>query len=124
MHVHDPIDDDHQLEAYLRSFSPLAPDPLPKRARQPWMVFTFSGAAAAAVAAAVLLIVPHFRRAPVTPEEELSITLGSADAMLTKAASWDAAIDDPGFAFRPSLKRMDPARRSALEFLGQENLTP
>jgi hypothetical protein len=127
--MHDPIEDDHRLEAYLKSFRPLPPAPLPKVAR-PWKVFAFSAAAAAAVAA-VLLVLPHFRHVsapvgdpeiPVTLEMQ-PITLGNANALLVNASSWKKAIDDAGFAFRPSLKRTGPGRQSALEFLSQEDLS-
>jgi len=129
--MHDPMDDDHQLELYLKRFRPLPPEPLllplplPQR-EGPWSVFALrAGAVAWAVATTVLvlLLIPQFRHVPATPVGAEPITAGKANAMLVHAASWKEMIDDAGFAFRPPVKRMEPGRQSALEFLSQEELS-
>jgi len=127
--MYDPMDDDHQLELYLKQFRPLPPEPLllplPER-EWTWRVFALRAGAVAwavAVAVLVLLLIPQFRQLPVSPVEAEPITAGRANAMLVHAASWKEMLDDAGFAFQPSVKRMEPGRQSALEFLSQETLS-
>ena len=127
--MYDPMDDDDQLELYLKRFRPLPPEPLPLPLPQrewPWRVFALRAGAVAwavAVVVMVLLLIPQFRRVPAAPLEAEPITAGKANTMLIHAASWKEMIDDAGFAFQPPVKRMEPGRQSALEFLSQETLS-
>lgn len=110
--------DDRLIEDYLRSFHPLSPAPLPQR-RRPWRLVAV-GVAAALVIGVVLIA--QFRRVPSGSHGPQLITIGSANDLLAKSSSWKEAIDDAGFAFRSS--RADVTlRRSALEFLSQEELS-
>ena len=111
--------DDQRFEAYLRSFRPLPPAPLPRRQR-PWRFVALSAAAAAGIAG--LLLDAPFRRVPPVPAEPQSITIGSANQRLANSPSWKSMIDDASFAFH-SQADVAPRRSSALEFLGQEDLS-
>jgi hypothetical protein len=111
--------DDQPIEAYLKSFRPLPPTPLPRPARRWSSVVLYATAASVMVA---LLLLPLFRsRARV--EEPAPITIGSANKLLANSSSWKSTIDDPGFAFRSDAAKVVPGRESALEFLGREDLT-
>lgn len=112
--------DDPQLELYLKSFRPLPPLPLPRK-RRPWMLFAL--AAAAVLVIAVLSLAPFrlARQETAVPEPN---TIGGANLLLANSPSWKSAIDEAGFAFRPSTPPIAPNNRSALEILSQENLRP
>ncbi len=110
--------DDHWIEAYLRSFQPLPPAPLPKRDLR-WRFLALSAAATVMVA---LLLLPRFGRGPSALDEPQPITFGGANELLTGSSSWKVVIDDAGFAFRPSSANIAPRHKSAIEFLSQENL--
>lgn len=111
--------DDDRIEDYLRSFRPLRPAPLPRRRRQ-WRLVALGAAAALAIG---VLLIPQFRRVPSGPAVPQPITIGSANHLLANSSSWKEAIDDVGFAFRSSQVNVAPLRRSALEFLSQEDLS-
>jgi hypothetical protein len=78
--------------------------------------------AAAALVIGVLLI-PQFRRVPSGSAVPQPMTIGSANSLLANSSSWKEAIDAAGFAFRSSQANVAPLRRSALEFLSQEDLS-
>jgi hypothetical protein len=111
--------DDHRFEDYLRSFRPLSPAPLPQRRRQ-WRLVALGAAAALMIGG---LLLPQFRRVPSGSALPQPITIGSANNLLANSSSWKEAIDDAGFAFRSSRANVAPFRRSALEFLSQEDLS-
>lgn len=111
--------DDHQIEDYLRTFRPLRPAPLPQRRRQ-WRLVALGAAAALVIG---VLLLPQLRRTPSEPAVPPPVTIGSANHLLANSSSWKVAIDDAGFAFRSSPANVARFRRSALEFLGQEDLS-
>lgn len=111
--------DDHQIEEYLRTFRPVRPAALPQHRRQ-WRFVALATAAALVIG---VVILPQFNRAPSRPAMPQPITLGSANNLLVNASSWKEALDDAGFAFRSSPAEVLPFRRSALEFLSQEDLS-
>ena len=110
--------DDEQFALYLKSFRPLPAAPLPRR-RKPWMLFAVG--AAAALLIAVLSLVPSRRAGQKAAVLEPN-TIGGANLLLANSPSWKSAINEAGFAFRPSPKPFAPNHRSALEILSQETL--
>ncbi len=129
-----PIRDDEQFEKYLKQFRPISPPGLPvkeqvRAGRRPLLL-----AAWAAAAAAILLavMVPVFLHWPLhrTGEvrtirqgvEELNnpqpLTIAKANALLGKAPSFKAAVDN--MAFQSESKPISEGRYSALALLSQE----
>lgn len=130
-----PIRDDEQFEKYLKQFSPVEPEPLTvkeqlKVRRRP-VVFTAWAAAAAIVIALMVSALLH-RHAPLVkkagpsmpPVEEFNnpqpLTIARADALLAKAPSFKAAVDE--MAFRPESKPISAGRYSALALLSKEEV--
>jgi hypothetical protein len=106
--IHDPIHDDKHFEKYLKQFRPLAPEELPaetyinSRARS--TLVAALAAVAAIVISALLILYPGAQHSgprdgaaqwagvpPAGASEPL--TIQSADALLTHAASFKAAVD-------------------------------
>jgi len=116
--VDDQIND-QQFEAYLRNFHPLSAAPLPKRGRN-WGLIALGAAAAGMIV--MLWLHLHIRRMPPLSQPSL-ITIRSANQLLAGASSWKSVIDDAGFAFSSSSTNVVPRHKSALEFLGQEDLS-
>ena len=116
--------DDHRIEDYLRSFRPLPPAPLPPtplpQGRRPGRLIAVG--VAAALVMGVLLAPPLHRETPRTALPP-TITIGSANDLLARSSSWKAAMDDAGFAFRSSPSHAARFRRTAIQFLSQEDLS-
>jgi hypothetical protein len=128
--------DDHQFEAYLKRFHPIAAEPVPtisvghsfRRSLSPgiWL---------AAVAAILVIgvvdvhirgnraVVPHTdsdavfteRHAPSEP-----LTMRSANAWLATASSFKAAVDD--LAFRSATSPLPQGQQSAVAVLSKEKI--
>ena len=129
------IPDDEQFERYLKQFQPVVPEPLmikaQVKARRPLVV-----AAWAAVAAILpALIVSVLLHRPAQPPgstgeastkrpgmEEFSnpqpLTIARANALLAKAPSFNAAVDD--LAFQPESKPVSEGRYSLVALLSKE----
>lgn len=101
-----PIDDDEQFERYLRRFRPLAPMRMQfENLETGWRRILPVWAAVAAVALVALLMLPprgqqSSRKDAVTPRAGVvyitnsqPLTIQSADALLSRAPSFEAAID-------------------------------
>ena len=97
---------------------------------RPWR-FAFA-AAATVVLAVVLMIYFRPKQAPASSgsqqaasTERLSnpepLTLGNANALLTRSMSVKAIVDD--IAFRPQSTQLPKGQHSALTALGKENIT-
>jgi hypothetical protein len=126
-----PTPDEERFEAYLKQFRPLAADPrkgtIAVRGRR-WLL---AGVCAAAVVAGMALVGLHPRPAEVShmpndqqlvkreiPRATQPLTLGAANALLSKSPSFHAAIDE--LAHQPASEDSSAERNSALAVLSQE----
>ena len=128
-----PIPDDERFEAYLKQFRPLAPKPLPRlgaghRVRGRFVLWAGAAAAVAILAAAAALQI-HTQRlrvaektsSPATPDRLADgepLTMRSANALMMKAPSFNALVDD--MAFRPQTVPLPKGKLSAVALLGEE----
>jgi hypothetical protein len=134
--IHDPIPDDEQFERYLKRFRPLAPEALPteerKGARSMLMMAAWA-AVAAVVVVALLILYPraqrpsqrydaaqragrHVRvRRDIVPQP---LTIESANALLTHAPSFKAAVDAMAV---PSRTISFDGKQSALDVLSKDS---
>jgi hypothetical protein len=131
-----PTLDDEQFKAYLKQFRPLVPDPLPAAGSRHRVRRTFVLGAWAATAAAILVLVAltlhHLtNRAPVAetvgnvgnPEHlqaSQPLTMRSANALMARALSFKAMVDD--MAFRSQTAPLPKDKRSAIAVLGKEKI--
>lgn len=127
-----PIPDDERLEAYLKQFRPLVPDPLPalESGHRAWGRFVFWGGAAAAVAILVGAATLHIHRErssvaetassppPNGPTDSQPLTMRSANALMVKAPSFKALVDD--MAFRSATAPLPKGKLSAVAVLSKE----
>jgi hypothetical protein len=130
--IHDPIRDDEQFERYLKQFRPLAPDALPTekhRSARSTFVLAAWAAVAAVVIIALLILYPRLRQS--TPRDNAaqwaggnsaetpqSLTIRSANALLTHAPSFDAAVDALA---TPSRTTSFDGKQSALDVLSKDS---
>lgn len=131
MPIHDHIRDDEQFERYLKQFRPLAPDALPtekhKSARSTFVLAAWA-AVAAVVSVALLILFPHLHQS--SPRDDAaewvgansaempqSLTIRSANALLTHAPSFKAAVDALA---APSHSSFD-GKQSALDVLSKDS---
>jgi hypothetical protein len=105
--IHDPIHDEEQFERYLKQFRPLAPDALPTekhRSARSTFVLAAWAAVAAVVIIALLILYPRLQQSSprddavqwvgeTSAETPQSLTIRSANALLTHAPSFKAAVD-------------------------------
>ena len=110
--------EDHRIEAYLRSFRPLEPDPLPRSSRGWWLV-PLAGIAATLA----MLLIPQFHRSPAASIEPRRLTIGSANRRLVNSSSWNLLLEDVDLVSRPASRSALTRRGSVLEFLSQEDLS-
>lgn len=129
------IPDDEQFEKYLKKFQPVVPEPLlvqeRVRARRWPLVFAGWAAVAAVVVAVMISVLVHKPSQP-APEastrrpgmEEFSnpqpLTIESANALLAKASSFKAAVDD--MVFQPESKPISEGRYSLVALLSKEEV--
>lgn len=118
----DDRNDDAQLEAYLRSFRPRPPAPLPTAMRtsgreRGWAMAMLS--TAALVLIALLLQKPGMEPVARQAPELKPFTFGMASRRLVEERSWRAVIDDAGFRFPIAGAKTMPGP-SALEILSRE----
>ena len=133
--------DDDQFEQYLKRFSPLIPEPLPMRAEQGRQahsvpVFAMWAGIAAIVLVAVTLsiqpapktdgsiqvVIDQATGNPARAEQALAtqrLTVGRANALLSRASSFEAAFD--AMAWRSRTPQMSADKQSALAALSKEN---
>ena len=124
-----PVPDEERFEAYLREFRPLAAEPMRGSvvARQDRWLVAGACAVAAAAALAVLGLYPwragsrsHTARPSLAhelPRAPEALTMGTANAVLTKSASFGAAIDALVF---PLAATYPKSPNSALAVLSKE----
>jgi hypothetical protein len=135
-----PILDDERFEAYLKQFRPLVPAPLPtvEPSHRTRRMFILGAWAAAAVAILVLALVMgaltlHIRTNRVRVEETAGnvgntehlqdnqpLTMRSANALMAKALSFKAMVDD--MAFRSQTIPLPKGKRSAVAVLAKEKI--
>jgi hypothetical protein len=130
--LHDPIHDDEHFERYLKQFHPLAPEALPienRKGRRTWSLLAPAWAAVAAVViVASLILYPRLRYSG--PRDEAGqwagvthaaatqpLTIQSANALLTHAPSFKAAVDAMAV---PSRTTSFNGKQSALDVLSQD----
>ncbi len=127
-------DNDEQFERYLKQFRPLIPESLPSEkhggaTRGPF-AFAAWAATAAVLLTAWLTMRPRPKPTPLPYEtaslaavEQLTnpqpLTIGSANALLARAASFKAAFDQ--LAFQPQATQLSKGTHSALAALSKEN---
>jgi hypothetical protein len=127
---------DARFEAYLKQFRPLAPAPVPVRRhgrapRRSFVLAAWAAAAAAILLAALIVFHSHSAGPQVTrPIESLasteqlvntpSLTIRSANALLTTAPSFKAAVDGMAFSSKATLLPKD--KHSALAELSKERI--
>jgi hypothetical protein len=129
--IHDPIHDDEQFERYLKKFRPLAPDALPtekyKGARSTLVMVAWSAVVAVAIVA-LLILYPRVQQSSqrddaarwaggTSAETPQSLTIQSANALLSHAPSFKAAVDALAV---PSHTSFD-GKQSALEVLSKDS---
>lgn len=127
-----PIPDDERLEAYLKQFRPLAPEPLPAleprhRARGRFVLWA-GAAATVAILAGAATIHTHRERssvvgtasspAPNGLTDSQPLTMRSANALMVKAPSFKALVDD--LAFRSTAIPLPKGKLSAVAVLSKE----
>jgi hypothetical protein len=131
-----PTPDDERLEVYLRQFRPLVPEPLPAvvpghQARRRFVVWAWIAAAAAFLVMGVITLRIRSNRARaiesvgnVGNSEHLMndrpLTIGSANALLAKATSFKAMVDDMAFGSRTI--PVPKGKTSAIAVLGKEKI--
>lgn len=127
-----PIPDDERLEAYLKQFRPLAPEPLPtteahRRARVRFVLWAGAAAAVAVLAGAATLHIHRERSsvvetasspAPRVRTDSQPLTMRSANALMVKAPSFKALVDD--MAFRSTAIALPKGKLSAVAVLSKE----
>ncbi len=130
-----PIPEDERFESYLKRFRPVAPESLEieqrgRATRRNW-VFPARAAAVAIVLVAAVLLMPHRSNRMPSPAlkikgaavEQLSVqqslTLGSANALLARAPSVKAAVDQ--MVFQVPVHQVEKNKQSALAVLSKEN---
>jgi hypothetical protein len=131
--IHDPIPDDEHFERYLKQFHPLAPGSLPLKEcknRRAWSPLAPAWTTVAAVVIfASLILYPRVRysgprdeggqwagvahAAPTQP-----LTIESANALLTHAPSFKAAVDAIAV---PSRTTSFAGKQSALDVLSKDS---
>jgi len=130
-----PTLDDEHFKAYLKQFRPIVPEPLPAvgprhRARRTFVLGAWAATAAILVLGALTLHVLT-NRAPVTetvgnvgnPEHlqaSQPLTMGSANALMARAPSFKAMVDD--MAFCSQSVPLPKGKRSAIAVLGKEKI--
>lgn len=127
-----PIPDDERLEAYLKQFRPLVPEPLPAlesrhRVRGRFVLWAGVAAAVAILVGAATLHI-HRERSSVVETASSSVpngltdsqplTMRSANALLVKAPSFKALVDD--MAFRSTTIPLPKGKLSAVAVLSKE----
>jgi hypothetical protein len=130
-----PILDDENFEAHLKQFRPLVPEPLPiaesrHRARGRLVLWTAAAAIAAILIASAVLQIHRQRvriaernTSPATSDRLTDgppLTMRSANALMAKAPSFKALVDD--MAFRSQTVPLPAGTRSAVAVLGEENM--
>ena len=122
--------EEDRFEAYLRTFQPLRPDPLPEfRARSARFRFPFAWAAGAALGGLMLLAGMHDwqvedhgtpRVVSVAPQVTQSgpLRLRDINSLLTKADSLKAGLD--AVTWKPRRVQVGPGQQSALAVLGED----
>lgn len=135
-----PTLDDERFEAYLKQFRPLVPEPLPtvEPSHRTRRTFILGAWAAAAVAILVLALVMgaltlHIRTNRVRVAETAGnvgntehlqdnqpLTMRSANALMAKAPSFKAMVDD--MAFRSQTIPLPKGKRSAVAVLAKEKI--
>ena len=131
-----PTLDDERLEAYLKQFRPLAPEPLSTvgtshRARRTFVLGAWATAAVAILVIGALTLPIRTDRARVTetignvgnPEhlmEDQPLTMRSANALVAKAPSFKAMVDD--MAFRSQTVPLPKGKHSVVAVLGKEKI--
>jgi hypothetical protein len=128
--------DDEQFEAYLKRFHPMAPEPVPtigvgRSSRHPFSLGTWLAAVAAILGIGALVLQFHINRV-VVPKTSTDaafrdrlalsepLTMRGANALLTTAPSFKAAVD--GLAFRPQTSPLPQGKQSAVAVLSKENI--
>lgn len=127
-----PIPDDERLEAYLKQFRPLVPEPLPAlesrhRVRGRFVLWAGVAAAVAILVGAATLHI-HRERSSVVETASSSVpngltdsqplTMRSANALMVKAPSFKALVDD--MAFRSTTIPLPKGKLSAVAVLSKE----
>ena len=130
-----PIPDDEGFETYLRRFRPLAPEPLPARGsgqsyRRRFALWAGAAAAVAILAGTIALDIHTERNRVAETTRRLAIpdqlvdgpplTMRSANALMAKAPSFKALIDD--MAFRSQTISIPKGKLSAVAVLGKEKI--
>ena len=131
-----PTLDDERFEAYLKQFRPCVPEPLPAveprhRARRVFILGAWATAAVAILVLGALTLHIHTNRVRVaetignagTPEffqDSQPLTMRSANALMAKAPSFKAMVDD--MAFRSQTVPLPKGKRSAVGVLGKEKI--
>ena len=127
-----PIPDDERLEAYLKQFRPLVPEPLPTlesrhRVRGRFVLWAGAAAAVAILAGAATLHIHRERSsvvgtasspAPNGLTDSQPLTMRSANALMVKAPSFKALVDD--MAFRSTTIPLPKGKLSAVAVLSKE----
>ena len=127
--------DDEPLEAYLKRFRPLAPEPLPLKAsthRTPRAAVLWAATIAAmAVFLGAVALHIYTKRVRVTEDPGnvgspiplmggQPLTMRSANALMAKATSYKALVDD--MAFRWQAMPLPNGKCSAVAALGKEKV--
>ena len=129
-----PNSDDELFEIYLKQFRPLAPDTLPAKEIRPEprrrVVLTICAIASVAViailGAATFRVLNHRvigksnQSATVERLEPTPLTMRRANAVLAKAPSYKAAMNE--LAFPPGNSTVPKDKQSALTILGKEKI--
>lgn len=130
-----PTLDDERFEAYLKQFRPVVPEPLPTvgsghRARRRFVLWAGAVAAVVVLAGAIALHI-HTERVRVpettghlaTPDRLMDgqpLTMRSANALMSKAPSFKALVDE--MAFRSQATPVSKGKCSAVAVLGKEKI--
>ena len=131
--------DDKQFEAYLKRFHPIVPEPLPTLigdhpSRRSLSLGTWLAAVAAIlIISAIGAVILHLRTNRVAVSNTASdvalaerhapsdsLTMRSANALLAKAPSFKAAVDD--LAFRSQSRPLPQGSQSAVAVLSKEKI--
>jgi len=131
-----PTLDDERFEAYLKQFRPLVPEPLPAvgprhRARRAIILGAWAVTASAILVLGALTLHLLTNRARVTetvrnvanPEHlqaSQPLTMQSANALMARAPSFKAMVDDMAFGSRTV--PLPKGKRSAIAVLGKEKI--
>lgn len=128
------IPDDERFEVYLKRFRPLAPEPLQierhgRATRRSFVLAAWAAAAAATLIVAVLALHSRTGRTDSTQAIESAVgteqlvnaqplTMRSANALLARAPSFKAAVDE--IALPPQATPLSKDKHSALAVLSKE----